>query len=330
MPSLISRKSILDTELSTKEAQINAVVFDYVFGVPKEETEILNSIWLDEKTGTLKVNPNKNLKCFDPYDSDNYTGIWSIGYKQLMKLKNLFDITTIEIPSHMCNSDTFLTIDMEGQDLDGFTFIDKIEIINVNKIRNCTFKNMRYGISFTKELEQRTYVLDLIKEPNYKIRLNYDDSKYNNPDYLKENGFLWSDIIDFDTVKFEGTENVGVNINMEFNNPQFKTDFKKNNPYNSSEQYVSKNLFSYRNASGIRNKVNNQLRDNVFKFFYEKHDYLLPFYYEIKKDYYGKDIKIKKCIPFHINHFDEFNIKLDLIDQCFYLGYVSKIMRVPD
>ena len=81
-------------------------------------------------------------------------------------------------------------------------------------------------------MEQRTYVLDLIKEPNYKIRLNYDDSKYNNPDYLKENGFLWSDIIDFDTVKFEGTENVGVNINMEFNNPQFKNEFKKNNPYN--------------------------------------------------------------------------------------------------
>lgn len=321
MPSLISRKSILDTELSTKEAQINAVVFDYIFGTSKEETEILNSIWIDEKTGTLKINPKVPLKCFDPYDSDNYTGIWYIGYKQLMKLKNLFDITTIEIPSHMCNSDTFLTIDMEGQDLDGFTFIDKIEIINVNKIRNCTFKNMRYGISFTKELESRTYVLDLTKQPNYKIRLNYDDSKYNHPDYLKKNDLLWSDIIDFDTVKFEGSENVGININMEFKNPQIKTDFKKNNPYNSPEQYVSKNLFSYRNASGIRNKVNNQLRDNVFKFFYEKHDYLLPFYYESG---------IKKCIPFHINHFDEFNIKLDLIDQCFYLGYISKVMRVPD
>lgn len=31
MPSLISRKSILDTELSTKEAQINVVIFDYPF-----------------------------------------------------------------------------------------------------------------------------------------------------------------------------------------------------------------------------------------------------------------------------------------------------------
>lgn len=314
MPSLISRKSILDTELSTKEAQINAVIFDYLFDMDNPA----NFIWIDNTKKLLTINPETSLKCFDPYDNENYTGMWSIGYNELMKLKNLFDIDTINIPNDICRSQIFLTIDLEGNDLDGFTFINKIELINVGKIRNCTFKKLRYGISFTKELESRTYVLDLIKEPKYKLRLNYDDSKYNNPRYLKENGLLWSDIIDFDTVKFEGNNNAGVNINMEFNNAQYKLNFKNKNPHNNANHYVTKNLFLPPGYND-ENKFDKQLKENVYKFFYEKYDYLLPFYID-------KETGIKKCIPFHINYENDMCVKLDEVNNCFCLNYVSRVI----
>lgn len=273
---------------------------------------------MDEKTKTLKINPQSSLKCFDPYDNDNYTGIWSIGYNELMKLKNLFDITTIDIPNDICKSQIFLTIDLEGNNLDGFTFINKIELINVGKIRNCTFKKLRYGISFSKLLGERKFIIDFNDKPNYKLRLNYDDLKYNNPQYLKEKYLLWSDIIDFDTVKFEGNNNAGININMEFKDPRIKLDYKNKFPYNNENHYITKTLFlppGYNNE----NKFNKQLKNNVYKFFYEKYDYLLPFYID-------KETGIKKCIPFHINYENDMCVKVNTIDKYFYLDYISKFL----
>ena len=314
MPSLISRKSILDTELNTKEAQINAIIFDYLFDIDNPD----KYIWVDEKTKTLKINPETSLKCFDPFDNENYTGIWCIGYDKLMKLKNLFDIDTINIPNDICRAQIFLTIDLEGNDLDGFTFINKIELINVNKIRNCTFKKLRYGISFSESLGKRKFVIDFNDKPNYKLHLNYDDSKYNNPQYLKENGLLWSDIIDFETVKFEGNNNAGININMKLKDPRIKSDFKNKYPHNNANQYVTKNLFIPPGYND-ENKFDKQLKNNVYKFFYEKYDYLLPFYID-------KETGIKKCIPFHINYENDMCVKVNTIDKYFYLDYISRVL----